>query len=492
MSHALQHTDQLTPKDQKDLYNDLGYLLADENEYERAAEVWSKSVELEPDPVIMLRMARMYRLGGNLPRAEDVLAQIDPNKLPPRMQAEQLDELAAIKGSQGQLEEAIATLSKANALEPAASRYHQAGMMYSRLDRNRAAIEYLEKARSLDPKNNEYAIALAYAYKNARRFRDAAALFEEAVKHDPDNAALYRELGYVEMRDNNNERAGAWLKKAIDAELANTPGSLSSKLKVEVYGMRRDLGRLTQTYDVTAYLTYRSSSLAQGSIPSFLAGGVLPSQGGLEFSYQPPRFGFRDERIFQFFGRLLWNIQPDSLEFDTKSYQGGIGFRYKPARSQNLYLSGERIFKIGSLAEDHWLLRTSYSWDYGYDLKPDRPMWNYTFLYGDTGFFADKPRALVYFVEGRQGITWRLGDSFLITPHFIIDARYQNPRALNASYWEGGLGVSIRYLFNETRYEAPRSSSELLIHYKNGLFFGNPRSLDTSFSGLVITGAFHF
>src|SRR2546430_13427231 len=77
--------------------------------------------------------------------------------------------------------------------------------------------------------------------------------------------------------------------------------------------------------------------------------------------------------------------------------------------------------------------------------------------------------------------------------HVVVDARYQDSRGPTDSFVEGGGGFSLRYLFNESRYEGYRGSVELLIQYKAGNFFNRPHGAsDGSFHGLVLTGVLRF
>ena len=72
----------------------------------------------------------------------------------------------------------------------------------------------------------------------------------------------------------------------------------------------------------------------------------------------------------------------------------------------------------------------------------------------------------------------------MLIPHLVLDGRYQTLDPDRNAYLEGGLGASLKYFFNATRYETPRSSLELLIQYKIGLI--------KSASGWVVTGILQF
>ena len=53
--------------------------------------------------------------------------------------------------------------------------------------------------------------------------------------------------------------------------------------------------------------------------------------------------------------------------------------------------------------------------------------------------------------------------------------------------------MSLKYLFNDSRYEIHRSSFEVLIHYKAGRFYRHTSEIeDDTFDGAVITGVLRF
>jgi adsorption protein A len=406
-----------------------------------------------------------------------------------------LEEIAANFKMEKQPAKALETLNQANQLKSTPDHNYQVGLILQEEHRAQEAIPYLEKAVAASPENNKYKVALGYAYLDPKKYREAAPLFEEVLRSDPDYLKLYGDLAYCYMHAVQNDQAVDWFKRAIDNQplYPVATGEEAERLRQELYRYRKEVSKITNRYDFTAYLSYQTAKAGQSVAPGGLGAGPVPSQGGVEFAYQPPEIGFRDERIFQIFTRILWNIKPGSMRFDEDSFQGGVGLRYKPLKTQNFYLWGERLFKIGDKALDDWLLRLLYSWDYGYDLKPGQSWWNYTFLYGDAAYFTKAPGTWSYYAEIRQGVTFNLNDSILLTPHLVVDARYQDPLLINSSYLEAGAGVSVKFLLLETRYEVHRASFEILAYYKHGNFLN--RSFKVSgdkYDGFFLTGIFHF
>jgi hypothetical protein len=196
--------------------------------------------------------------------------------------------------------------------------------------------------------------------------------------------------------------------------------------------------------------------------------GLIPSQGGVEFSWRPPVIGLRDERTVDVFVRMLWSNEPRSLKIQSASRQAGVGVRIKPLRNHSLYFSAERLIKVGNNAQNDWLLRASYGWSDGYEMRANQNAWNYTSLFADVGAFSDSAHTRAMYLEARQGRSFRVGDRWIVTPHVVANGRRQWPDPGRANYAEAGAGVSLRYLFNETAYSTPRSSAELLLQYKKG------------------------
>ena len=487
LQQGLMRVSELTSSEQKDAYATLGYLYATEGQHAAAVDALQRALAIGEDPEIAVRLARAYRLNGNPVLARDTLRAIAPSQLSRASQAMRLDELATLSRAEGRLRAGVEELQEAIALEPAAHRYYALGLAYRELDLPVQAVEQFERAQALDPDRIDYAIALGYAYKDAGRRRDAARVFESVVAREPDRFALYGELGYLYAALSDTPRAVAWFRKAIDNERGSVDGQPG-----ELTRLQSEVARLTKRFDVSAFLTYRSSARQPNAGATGPLGGTLPSQSGVEVAYQPPVIGFRDERIFQVFGRLLWNFRASSLELDDDSVQAGIGVRYKPLRTQNVFLSVERLIAIGDRAQNDWLLRALYSWEHHPGGLPDRSAWNYATVFADAGYFAERS-VWAFYGEAREGITWRPFSRLLVTPHVVVDARYEDSRGPTDSFVEGGGGLSLRYLFNESPYEGYRSSAELLIHYKAGRFFERARSGgDSDFNGFVLTGILRF
>ncbi len=483
---ALPEVDDLKVPEQKALYDELGHLYADMAEYSRAAHMWSHSLTIINDPEIVIRLGRMQRLMGEVDTALMTMTTLDATALSPTSMANLFDELAHLYTKKERDNDAIDALIQANALDSNAYRKYRLGSELKATGRLLEATPYLESAIALAPDNTGYSVALGYTYMALNRFDEAAQLFERVVEHEPDHQDLYEALGYLHMRMLENRQAEDWFMKAIDYRLVTMAPSSQTQERAshDIQRMREEMVKMTNVFDLTIYQTYRSNENKGSSSSATLGGGVTPSQGGIELSYRPPRIGFRDERIFEIFSRMMWDTQRQSLAIKHDSLQAGIGVRYKPIRSHNLYFSAERLVAIGNNTTDDWLLRGVYSWLKRYEHNSTKHRWSYTSLYGDTGYFIENPSAWGFYWEARQGLSFKQIDNLLWSPYMVLDGRQNRPDPQDTSYIEGGAGLSVKYLFGETRYVADNASIETQLQYKT--------AIKTSSSGWSLSTALRF
>jgi tetratricopeptide (TPR) repeat protein len=457
-------------------WRQLGYLYFEEKQFTEAADAWRKANANEPDPDLLFLLARALRLSGQLPEAANALARV-----PPKPAADYFDERAALETTQGQFEKAFEDARRANELEPAAGRAFDLGNLGRKLKRSREAASYLESAYDADPNNVQYAEALGYAYLDLKRDAEAVRLLEQVVKQDPNAVRVFADLGYAQMRLARNSQATESFKRAID--YSRLPGSTA-----DTYPLRSEVSRLNDTLSLTLYQSYSA-----GSRGALSQGGVIPSQGGAVVAWTPPVIGMRDDRVFQVFARTLFSQEPHSLAVDGDTLQASAGIRYKPFTKQNVDFSFERLFGAGGTALNAWLLQAEAAWARGDTLRPGRPRWNYTMLYGDAARFFNANSFSAFYGEARQGISFNLRNQFVLTPHLIADFRFEDPEHYIGSYAEGGGGLSFRILACESRYRIHRMEYEFLLQYKAGSFLHTSPGIPArGFNGLVISGIARF
>lgn len=483
---AMEGEDQLEPGERKQLLNALGYALVAQGKYRPAVEAWQKSLALGDDPALAVSMARAQRLAGSTEGARQTLGALPPFTLPPNLQATALSETAYLFAAEGDFDQASEAERQAMALEPSSQRRYQLAIYLQQAGRRDEALSLLETVAAAEPGNTMFVLSLAYAYMAADHFAKAERAFKSSLESDPANVGAHKEIAYLRARDGDTDGASKWFRSAIDLRRAGAGVAAQDQedRDDDVLAMRQEVRRLNNWWDVTAYQSFASNSREARASATTTTGGIVPSQGGVEVALRPPLIGFVDDRIFEVFGRLFWSNEEGTLRPDSDTGQGGLGFRYKPLKTQNMYVGAERLFGLGDDTSSNWLLRATYGWDDGFDLEPRRGNWNYSLLYGDLGGFLESPATLAFYGEARQGRSFRLGDQWAISPHLVLDGRVQDRDLSDYSYLEGGVGFSLKYFFNESSYEAFRSSIEVTTQYKAEILgFG---------SGAVVTTVLRF
>ena len=317
----------------RDSWRALGYLYFDNARYAEAAAAWKTAIDLQADPETQARLARAYRLAGELDLHAETIAGVPPDALTGEARVVYLEESVHRFEGLGQPEKAIEHLKRAQQLDAKAFRDFQIGGLYDDIERADQAVHHLLKAVSADPGNTIYSTKLAYAYVEQGRDSEAIPLLEGAVAIEPDHLDVPENLAYAHLRETQNESAVHAFRRAIDDGPAHPISSEADQLELseEIHSMRREISSIRNRFDFTLYANQSSDSLALGSLPPAPGLGPRPSQGGLEFAYQPPGIGYRDSKTFQIFSRLLWNLEtPGFTHIDERFYQLGVGFRYKP------------------------------------------------------------------------------------------------------------------------------------------------------------------
>lgn len=445
---------------------EIGNVYEMNKDYGAAYIYWQKAAGLADSPELQMQLAYAEEVLGKPEQAQARLSKLSFGGMNAAGRLAALDQFARLNRAMGDIQVAAQYTDMALAIEPSADRYYQRALDALRLQQTEAGRANLEKAMALAPANPEYPLQLAYLRKQEGGAAEAIPLFEKALELDPGRTGVYADLAYANAATGRNQQALGWFRKAIDDRISTAGAEQDGDM--QLYGMRQQVRAMTQGYRVNVYQSYRpaANSATSTTVPGFVSGGVIPSQGGVELLYQPDTIGYNNGRVLRFFGRALWSNHPGSMRIDSHTVQGGAGIEYKPLGDANLYLSVEKLFPIGNQAQSNVLLRTSWGYSDGYDMRPDRSSWNQTILYADAGYLLQHEKTRSLYVEGRQGWVKKIGNAMMLTPHVTVAARGQRPDPFKVSYVEAGAGVSLKYLFNESRYAAPRSSIELVVQYR--------------------------
>lgn len=481
LESALGEPGSLKPEQLKQINDTLGFLYAEEHAYDKAAYAFARSLANAPDDAISLKLATVLNLADHSERSWLALSRVDTGRLSAAERMEYKDLKAGLLQKQGKHAEALALLEETQKLQPTAARSHRIGILHQTVGQRKKGIERFRYAYEKEPQQDEYALSLAYAYLADKRYKAAIGPFEVVAARNPQFTKIREELGYLHSRIGDNDKAVFWFKNALDSYPVVAQGNSKERESWEkdTHRLRSEIGKRTKSFGAALYTSYRA-----GNAPTPLVGtgqpqsGGLTGQTGMEAWYRPRNIGFIDDRIFEIFGRVFGTLDANSLKYNSRSTQAGIGLRYKFLKSENLWLSGEKLFKVGEDAMDDWLFRLLYSRGKGFEPRPLELSQDYYLLYGELDAYLSSETVAAY-AELRKGRAFSIRPNYLLTPHLVLDSRWQSPYSAGGNYLEGGAALSLKYFFNGTRYHNYRDMVDFSITYKHGIF------LDRGFGGKV-------
>ncbi|AOR71699.1 hypothetical protein BBJ41_30125 [Burkholderia stabilis] len=308
------------------------------------------------------------------------------------------------------------------------------------------------------PVDNTAQQKLQQAYDLLREHKDREALdsFQEGFDGGAGNAMNYADAGYAAKRIGLNEQSIQLFEHSLDADENEHAFDAQHK-----FGYRREVEQLQRTWGFVLSAPYQSAAFGpQGTI------SVL--QPGIEAYWQPPKIGYQNGRILQFFLRGYGTAYDGTGNVTgMPTVQGSVGVRYKPIPDQNVVLTAERLFHVGSLSMTDWLVRLGYSSEAGTDLQVTEPSWRSWQAYVEGAYFIKAGRYIIY-SELRYGHTWRLtaiSDRLTVYPHAAVAGDHDN-RELDKTAIGAGPGIQFRYWFREGRYSAPASYLDVTVQYR--------------------------
>ncbi|MGV7222102.1 MAG: NfrA family protein [Nitrospinales bacterium] len=446
------------------------------NEDEAAAKTLDKALAVRPGyaRVLGMRGFLLISQGNDAGAKADFKEALNSGELTQEEGGNVAMGLADLYGKEKKYQEAI------NVLHP----YVEGGSdrIISKWQANQIHTGTLPETKTLihSPEVKYALTTRAYKELGGENFKNSLELFLAAEKMGGLTAVQYGDAGYAARRSIENEHAVRLFMKAIDAALSD-PAEINSLSPREIFGLRRAIDDLKRDWGFigSTILAHGGGTTTSGSgSTGTIAGNANPIVSGpdafVQMSgqvyYQPPVIGYRDGRQFQVFMGSFMNLNDgNGGPIGGQTGQGSVGVRWKPIRDKNLIFTAERLFAMGHLALNDWLLRIGYSYDHGVDIKPYLKNWSYRRLFVETAYLTDSERSINN-LEARWGHVFRFSNPRYLTfiPHILFSADFDSAslQRFNAGL---GIGTSFRLWFRETTYRAPASFLDLTMQYKFGL-----------------------
>jgi Flp pilus assembly protein TadD len=208
-----------------DMYNLLSQLQGVTGDTANALASAEKAMQLNTnDPIAVVAYTRALLTSGDANKAVAKWQQwtVDhPND------SQAFTVLGSLQEAQGNRDQAMASYKKALQIQPEQpiAANNLAYLMVETGQNTDVALSLAQIARRAMPNAPSTADTLAWAYYHKGNFTSARDLLEEAVKADPNNAALHYHLGLTYSKLSNSADATLHLKKAV----ALAPNSQTAK-----------------------------------------------------------------------------------------------------------------------------------------------------------------------------------------------------------------------------------------------------------------------
>ncbi|MFM0267275.1 bacteriophage N4 adsorption protein A [Paraburkholderia sediminicola] len=320
----------------------------------------------------------------------------------------------------------------------------------------------------------------AYIAQRAGNNRVAYQRFSMADKAGTLPASADADAGYAAVQAHRNREAAQYFERAIDASARPTDGTAPAT-PAQLNEMRSAHAEATRNWGFDASLNYRGAGMQPGYASSPTPGTSNNWQAGVEAYWRP--FGSLGDRMFELYARGYESFgvkNGGASGIDT--LQATVGARAKPFSQIDAIVAFERIIPIGSQVNPDWLARLAYSGGYGIERRVDVPSWWTAQVYAETGAYlnAGSVYATTNLELGRTFRMDRYSPKWTVFPYAVIGADYDS--SVNHSIPLGaGVGISTRYWFRDSKYDAPRSYVDLSVQYRlkitgderaRGVFFG--------------------
>jgi adsorption protein A len=343
------------------------------------------------------------------------------------------------------------------------------GYAYGRAGRPASALRAFERSASLNPASVTVQIELGFAYWRAGRSAHAQRALEWAWRTDPTNLMVARQLVYVNQRLKHNDEARRYAERVLDATSSFSEASADENA-VEQADLRFGFQRLHE--DLGRRLTVN----LDGSSGTHVGTGTRASQPGSRYSSYSQleadlRLGapaIRDGSTVSAYARVFADGGELRSALPSRNAMLGAGLRWKPWRSQIIYLAAEHQNGLDDRGRRDVLLRASASFfnggRYGDDWHPARNGWFSRNLYLDAAQYVQTNRS-AFTADYRTSYHRRVADGQTLEPYAHVQFNGAESKRLDRDV-RAGVGLRWNVWHGGTPYDADPHKLSLGVEFQ--------------------------
>ena len=126
--------------------------------------------------------------------------------------------------------------------EGTVQRLYNWGYRYNGWGECEKALEFLEKANTIDPEYKGLRVEMAYSYNCLKRYKDAISVLQKALKSNPTDAYNNKELIYAEAKSGQVEQAKKSCRNAFKICKEETYHAENAYNVLQMYYFNKDVG----------------------------------------------------------------------------------------------------------------------------------------------------------------------------------------------------------------------------------------------------------
>jgi adsorption protein A len=335
-----------------------------------------------------------------------------------------------------------------------ASTQAQLGYAYASAARANDSLQAFERSAALDASNMAVQVELGFAYWRAGRTADSVRALERAWQADPSNMMVTRQLVYGEQRLADNTAARRYAEHVLDTPGAFAAGGVAptplqeADLRFGFQRLHEDLGRRV-TVNLDGFSGTRVGTGAASSQP----GSTFRSYSQIEADVRLGHAPVRDGRTLSAYARIFGDSGEQRSAIPTRNAVLGAGLRWKPWRSQVIYLAAEGQNGLADTSRRDVLLRASASFlnggRFGDDWHPARGGWVSQNLYLDAARYL-RSDVSAFTADYRTSYHKRIAEGSTLEPYahgqFSVsgtDTLQRDVRAGIGVRWNVWYGASV-------------------------------------------------
>ncbi|MBB6385091.1 tetratricopeptide (TPR) repeat protein [Flavobacterium notoginsengisoli] len=139
--------------------------------------------------------------------------------------------------------------------EGSVDRLYRWGFMYNGWNECEKALEYLEKAQEIDPEYKGLRVELAYSYNCLKQYQKAVDILKIALKKEPLDAYINKELIYAETKNGNLKEAEDICRKVFKEVSDKTYNAENAYNILQAYYIKKDIKNFNNWFsEANSYL----------------------------------------------------------------------------------------------------------------------------------------------------------------------------------------------------------------------------------------------